>query len=237
MYDSLLDEVLTEYYEEEFLEYPDAPEHKISLKHRRTMKKIFKLYEKNTDCLRPEPSPKPVSTHKVRLTPRNAFILAMIIFLGVLTGCTAVYFVSQDFRGDIYSEYTKIFPLNTENCPTVIEEKYYLSELPEGYEIANTDSSPFFEYVYYENKQTNLYISLTQWVKSEFCTYNLNTENHKVEEVDINGHNGLFIDFTMEEHIHSLLLWDNGDYILELSTDLYKNETINLAKSAKVLEK
>ncbi len=237
MYDSLLDEVLTEYYEEEFLEYPDVPEHKISLKHRRAMKKIFKLYEKNTECLRPEPSPKPVSTHKVRLTPRNAFILAMIIFLGVLTGCTAVYFVSQDFRGDIYSEYTKIFPINTENCPTVIEEKYYLSELPEGFAIFKTTSSPFHETTIYKNNSTGQTISFYQDVKPGYNPVHLNTEKYSLEEVEINGYNGLSIDFSDEKLTHSLVLWDNGDYILKLWAELPKNELINLAKSTKVLEK
>ncbi len=237
MYDSLLDEVLTEYYEEEFSRYSDVPEHIFSLKHRIAMKKIFRLYEKNTEYLRPKPSLKPMSTHKVRLNPRSALLLVLIIFLGVLVGCTAAYFISQGFRGYVHSDNTEIFPIDTDNCPTVNEEKYCLSELPEGFEIIDTDSSPYYEYVYYENKLTNQMISFTQRVKLDFGTYRLNTENHKVEEVDINGHNGLLIDFTEDERIHSLVLWDNDDYILELSADLPKNELIDLAKSAKVLEK
>lgn len=237
MYDSLLDEVLTQYYEEEFSKYPGSPEHKFSLKHRRAMKKIFKLYEKNTECLRPKPSLKPTPTHKVRLTPRNALILVLIIFLGILVGCTTIYFISQSFRGDIYSEYTRIFPIDTENCPTVIEEKYYLSEPPEGYEIVKTGSSPFLEYIYYENKSTGQMISFIQEVKPDYGPINLNTENYKLEEVEINGHCGLCIDFSNDELISSCVIWDNVDYILELSADLFKNELIDLAKSTKVLEK
>lgn len=241
MYDSLLNDVLTEYYEKEFLKYPGAPEHKFSFRHRRAMKKIFKLYEKNTECLRPKPSPMPspapAAVHKVRLTPRSAFILVLIIFLGVLVGCTALYFVSQDFRGDIYSEYTRVFPINKENCPTVIEEKYYLSELPEGYEIAETDSTPFTEYTYYENKSTGQMISFVQEAKPEYGSINHNTENHKIEEVEINGHCGLCIDFSNDELFHSSVIWDNDDYILELSADLPKKEMLDLAKSAKLLEK
>lgn len=237
MYDSLLDEVLTEYYEEELLRYSDAPEHKFSLKHRIAMKKIFKIYERNTEYLRPKPSLKPMSTHKERLNPRSALLLVLIIFLGVLVGCTAAYFISQGFRGYVHSDNTEIFPIDTDNCPTVIEEKYCLSELPEGFEITDTDSSPFHEYAYYENKSTGQMISFSQEVKPDYGPVHLNTENHNVEEVDINGHNGLLIDFTEDERIHSSMLWDNGDYILELSADLPKNELIDLAKSAKVLEK
>ncbi len=237
MYDSLLDEVLTEYYEEEFSRYSDAPEHKFSLKHRIAMKKIFKLYERNTEYLLPKTSLKPMSTHKVRLNPRSALFLVLIIFLGVLVGCTAAYFISQSFRGYVHSDNTEIFPIDTDNCPTFIEEKYYLSELPEGFEITDTDSSPYYEYVSYRNPSTGQTISFHQEVKPGYGPVHLNTENHKVEEVDINGHNGLCIDFTEGERIHSSVLWDNGDYILELSADLSKNELFDLAKSAKILEK
>lgn len=236
MYNSLLDEVLTEYYEREFSKYSTAPEHKFLIKHRLAMKKIFKLYERNTKSLRPRLSQNSVSISKIRLTPKRVLILVLMIFLAALAGCTAAYFISQSFRGEIHSDYTRIFSVNSENCPTVIEEKYYLSDLPDGFEIVDTDLSPFFEYVYYKNNQTNQDISLTQWVKSEFGAYHLNTENYKVEEVEINGHNGLYIDFTNDERIHSLVLWDNDDYVLEVSAELPKNETINLAKSAKVLE-
>lgn len=34
-----------------------------------------------------------------------------------------------------------------------------------------------------------------------------------------------------------IVAWDNGDYILGIWADLSKSEIINLAKSAKVLEK
>lgn len=237
MYDCLLDEVLTEYYEDEFSKCSDAAEYKFSLKHRLAMKKIFKIYERNTEYLRPKPSLKPMSTRKVRLTPRSALILVLIIFLGVLVGCTAAYFVSQGFSGYVHSDNTEIFPIDTGNCPTVIEEKYYLSELPEGFEIADADSTPYYEYVYYENKSTGQMISFHQEVKPDYDPVHLNTENHKAEEVNINGHNGLCIDFTKGERIHSSVIWDNGDYILDLSADLPKNKLLDLAKSAKVLEK
>lgn len=237
MYDSLLDEVLTEYYEQEFSKYSDAPEHRFSLKHRFALKKIFKLYEENTKCLRPRSSQKFVSTSKIRFTPKGVLILVLMIFLAALVGCAAAYFISQSFQGEVKKDYTNIFLINTESSPTVIEEKYYLSKLPDGFELVDTDSTPFQEYVCYENKHTNQYISLTQWVKLEFGTYHLNTEGHKPEEIDINGHNGLYIDFTNDKRTHSLVLWDNDDYILEISAELPKNETTDLAKSTKILEK
>ncbi len=236
MNESILKSLLQESVEREWSMYENAPEHKFSLKHRLAMKKIFKLYEKNTECLRPKMKLN-ASKPKTKLTLKSALFIVLMIFLAALVGCTAAYFISQSFRGDVHNDFTRIFPINTENCPATIEEKYYLSELPDEFEIFDTASNPFREYIRYKNMNTEQSISLTQWTKSEFGTYNLNTEKYKIEEIDIDGHYGLYVDFCHDERTHSLVLWDNGDYILELSADLPKNETINLAKSTKVLEK
>ena len=46
----------------------------------------------------------------------------------------------------------------------------------------------------------------------------------------------MFIDFISDDYFGSELLWDNGDYILELSGDIDKNFALFLAENAKVLE-
>lgn len=51
--------------------------------------------------------------------------------------------------------------------------------------------------------------------------------------MNINGNAGLCIDFGDNEFQHVVVVWDNGDYILELSGDLSKNQLIELAKTAK----
>lgn len=63
-----------------------------------------------------------------------------------------------------------------------------------------------------------------------------NTEHHSFENIEINGKSGLCIDFSGNKAISALLVWDNGDYILEIIGDFDKYDIINLAKSAKVLE-
>ena len=64
-----------------------------------------------------------------------------------------------------------------------------------------------------------------------------NTEYHSFEDIEINGHAGLRLDFSDDEHHHSLLVWDNGDYVLEIVGDLSKSGILKLAKSAKILKK
>ena len=233
MSESILKSILEESARLEWDKYDNVPEHKFLHKHRVAMKRIFKLYEKNTRAIRSEAVPNP---KKCRLTRKTILTAILIVFLAALAGCTAAYFISQNFRGDVHMEYTRIFPIDMENCPTKIEEKYYLPEIPEGFVLIETDSTPLQEYISYENKLTRHTIAFKQMVKTYLDTTHLNTENHQIEEVDINGHIGLCIDFSDSERTHSLLLWDNGDYIIEISADLPTNELINLAKTTKVYE-
>lgn len=46
----------------------------------------------------------------------------------------------------------------------------------------------------------------------------------------------MFLDISNDKQIFTGVIWDNGDYILELSGNLAKNDLLNLAYSAKVLE-
>lgn len=232
MFENLLDEVLTEYYSKELSVYSTVPEHKFSFKHRIAMKKIFKLYERNTKQLRLKPVQ---SARKVRLTPKRLLILVIIIILATLAGCTAAHFISQSFRGTVYSDNTELFPINLDNCPTVIKEKYNLSELPEGFEISYTTSTPFYDFVSYRNEQKDHTIAFRQYVKSEFVSARYNTEKGELVEVEINGHSGVFLDISNDKQIFTSVIWDNGDYILELVGSLDKNDLLHLAKSAKVL--
>ena len=239
MLENLLDEALTEYYTKEFSIYSTVPEHKFSLKHRIAMKKIFKRYKRNTLQLRSTAVPSAVydvSERKFRLTPKRLLVLLIIILLAALAGCSIVYFTSQGFRREIHSDNTELFAVNLENCPTAIGEKYFLPEIPEGFEVLQTTSSPFNEYISYINKQTGQTIAFIQYVKSEFDSIHFNTEKGELVEVEINGQYGLLIDLSDEENTFFNVIWDNVDYILEISGNLPKNKLLNLAQSAEILE-
>lgn len=238
MLENLLDEVLTEYYTKEFSNYSTVPEHKFSLKHRIAMKKIFKRYEFNTMQLRSKAvNIFGFSERKFRLTLKRLLVLVIIVLLAALAGCSIVYFTSQGFRREVHSDNTELFAINLENCPTVIEEKYFLPEIPEGFEVLQTTSSPFNEYISYINKQTGKTIAFIQYVKSEFDSIHFTTEKGELVEVEINGQYGLLIDLSDEENIFFDVIWDNGDYILEISGNSLKNELLDLAQSAKILER
>lgn len=229
MSECVFDTILEEWAESEWAAYADAPEFKTSKKHDRAMKRIFKLYDKNTRHLCPQSEIRTITIRR-RLT-----VALLVIVLAVITGFTAAYFISRGFSGRVYKDHTALFPINVENCPTVIEEEYYLPELPEGFEKTSTRSNPFSITVMYENNLTGQIITFEQRVKPEFDPIHFNTENGELVEVEINGHPGVFVDFSNDERNSAHLIWDNGEYILYLLGNLTKSELLDLAKSAKVL--
>lgn len=229
MAECAFDLILREWFESEWEVLADASEFKTSKKHDRAMQRIFKRYERHTQKLRSHSDFRTINVQK-------RFVIAiLVIILAALAGCTAAYFISQSFRGVVRSDNTELRPISYENCPTVIEDKYYLSELPEEFEILDSHSTPFFESVSYENTQTGQTITFSQWAKPEFDPAHYNTEKGELIEVEINGHSGVFLDLSDDYESSSQVLWDNGDYILELAGNFNKNNLLNLAKSAKVL--
>lgn len=145
-----------------------------------------------------------------------------------------IYF-SKNFHGTVYYDNTQLFAVNTENCPTTIEYEYYLSNLPDGFEMVEHDSLSFYVYTLYENTSSKQVITFSQYTKDKF-TPHYNTEHDNFEEIEINGNNGVCLNFSDDEHFRSVVIWDNGDYILEIIGNLPKSHLIDLAESTKVLE-
>lgn len=228
MGECVFDIILQEWAESEWEEYADAPGFKTSKKHDRAMKRIFKRYERNTQKLRPQVE------IRARAVRKRIIVALVVIILAIFTGFTAAYFISRSFRGEVHSDNTELFPINMENCPTVIEDKYYLSELSGGFEIISTSSNPISITTIYKNNATGQTISFQQSVKEDFSMH-FNTEKGEFVEVEINGHSGVTLEITIDNQVLNGIIWDSGDYILQISSNLDKNELLYLAKSAKVL--
>lgn len=235
MNENILEEIVAESYRREYKQYDNAPEHNFSIKHKLNMKRIFARYARNVNKIK-QIQPKrhlEETTHSHNLSLRQKLFVAVliIVLMSLLVGWIAVY-ISKDFHGTVYHDYTHLTVVNTDDCPQTIEHKYFLPEIPEGFELVETVSSSIAEYNKYTNSLTNETFAITQHVKKSYSS-NYNTEHKNINEVEINGHIGQYIDFSDNEFNSSLLVWDNGDYIIELGGDLPKDALVNLAKSAK----
>lgn len=237
MNEGIFKEILAEAVACEFAEFDNAPEHRFTLKHRFAMKRIFAQFEKNAHKFRENKTGEICSTNeeKPHISIRQRLLIAtvIIILMTFLIGWVVIY-VAGNFSGTVYQDNTHLTITNIEDSPQTIEYKYTLASVPDGFEIIETDSSPIDVYTVYMNQATKQTIVLRQWVKSEFEPH-YNTEQHAFEEVCINGTVGLCIDLSDGKHSHSLVVWDNGDYVFDLMADLDKKLTLNLAKVNKYL--
>lgn len=234
MSESVLKSILEESARLEWVKYENAQEHVFSKKHERKMKHVFKLFERNDCKLKPYIGSRP--HYHFRFTKRNIIVLLAVIFLAALAGCGVTYFTSKNFYGKVNADNTELFVINTENCPSTIEDKYYLPCLPDGYEVLGTDSTPFYEWISYENPATEQTLTFCQFAKTSFDSTHYDTENQKFQEININGHSGLCLDYSSQGYNYAVIVWDNGDYIFELFGEYSKNELCDLAKTAKVIQ-
>lgn len=228
MSESILKSVLEESARLEWEKYENVSEHRFSLKHKIAVKRIFSAANFAYNS-----SENGRTAQKLSLK-RSLIIAAVLAFLAVFAGAVVV-FRSENFGGIVHREYTKMFAVNTEGSPKTIEYKYDLAYVPEGFELYEKDSSSFDVYTVYMNKSTEQTIVLSQWVKDNFKPH-YNTEHRPLEEVIVNGAAGLYIDFSRDTRNHSIIVWDNGDYIIEVDADLDKESTMNLCKINRVCE-
>lgn len=235
MNENILIEVLAEICEEETTEFSKPLPFKPSLRHRYAMKRIFSSFEERPSKTSDKVTRATASQNRpFRLSTRLVILIAVIVCAALLTGFVLVY-ISKSFHGTVYSDNTQIFAINTDSCPETIEYEYYLPDLPEGFEMVERNQLSFSVQTLYENKVSGQTITLFQSTKNHYKNH-YNTEKHELGDIEINGHEGIFIDFSSSEYSRAIIIWDNDDYIFELEGDLHKNELLDLAKSAKVLE-
>ncbi len=217
MNDYTLADVFETVYRQEFSEFDNPPKHFFSHRHRKAMKEI--LYPQTTSMF--------AADRNIPLKKR--VIIALLVILLSALGITAAAAISRGFTRKEHRDNTELFAANAENAPKTIENVYYLPEIPEGYELHETVSDNRSVFTSYMNLNTNRCMVLFQSVK-EGHRSSADNEHHLLEEVEINGHYGLYLGNCDSGSI----FWDNGDYILELSGDFNKDELLNLAKSAKL---
>ena len=216
-----LNQILENICIEEAAAISDVPVPKLSYRHRRHMKKIFSQYQKSVQIGR-----RPCVAIGKRLV-----IVMTIIILAMYTAAAGAMAING-FNQKRYHDYTTLLTVNADNCPKTIENVYYLPEISKGYELDNEIIDDYFVYRAYLNKDTGGHITFVQDVKNGYKS-NFNTEYNEFETLTINGHYALYLETGNSEEISGLLVWDNGDYVLEISGNLSKDELIELAKTAK----
>lgn len=154
-----------------------------------------------------------------------ALIAATIMALNV--GAIRDFF--HKFFMEVFDTHTTVQSNEITNTPEYIYDEFTI-ELSDDFALSNTFESNIMNR--YEYINGSKYIFFSQTVKSVYDV-DVNTENHFLEYVSVNGKDGYLIDLGNEEFYIS---WDNGDYMFEITGNVGKNELISIAEAVHKVE-
>ena len=221
MSEEIIKEVLIEAYDIEFAELDRFKRHIFSRAHKRKMKALFNSLYNNKEEVR-TPHPKLKSRHRLSL-------VLVLIITSILLGITVVAIATNGFKFTTKPTHTQVLAAGWEDAPEIIED-YYIIDIPDDF-ILEGDSGSELVYTIEYTKEDD-FIKFRQFAKKSYnATYN--TEGYEYEELIFDDHNAFYIQWKN----YNALVWDNGDYIMEIQSTMYKDDLVKLAKSAKILEK
>lgn len=160
------------------------------------------------------------------------------IIIGVIIASAATIISVDALREGFIDFFTRIFSNNsivraenTAGAPEKIEDIYEITYDLSGYTV---------DYEFYDKifgidktyKKGDIIIHYSQSVKSLFDT-SYNTEGAELSAVDINGFEAVYY---CDRYNYHHLIWDNGDYIISLGSNIGKNELIEIAESVQKAE-
>lgn len=218
-------QALEETYDDEFEDYMSSLEerygceHIFGNKHNKEMAKLIKRQRK--------PYFKLISS-----TGRRAacIIVAFIVMSASALSVKAIREAFFDFITSIFSDHNVVTTESgtDKSYPTNIEEEYYISELPDGFEEMDkgkTDNS--IDISYFRNDE---YVFFTQYTKTAYEQTYDNERSEFNEYMDSDGKQYMVI--TNKSGI--TYIWDNGRYIFEVTSNLDKEYVLKLCKSTKL---
>ena len=133
----------------------------------------------------------------------------------------SIFFNHSEIKG---SDYSVIYP---EKIESIYEIKYDLSD----YHIIALNHNEKHRTIDYQNK--NFVICFSQNTVSDY-DMNYNTENSEIEHIDLLGHDAVVY---MDNNQYYCIIWNNGEYIIDLASNVGKDTLIEIAKSVQKAEK
>ena len=215
-----IQEVFNERFDDEMKELESEEPHIFSEKHNKKMAKLIKDQKK------------PYFTLICTAGRRAACIVAAILILSASAlSVKAIREAVFDFIMRIFSDHTVVTTESGTDAgyPETIEEEYYISELPEGFEQTQYGLSSTALSIYYSDYYGN-YILYEQKVKTLYKSY----YDDRLNESKVIYSNQEYL--IIESDKNTTYIWDNGHYIFEISSNIDKKSILKLCDSTKIKE-
>lgn len=168
----------------------------------------------------------------VNTSVKRAACIAAAVLIVSSTAIMSVDALRNAFIDFIVSVYEKFSIIFTEDkkAPEIIEEIYNITYDLNDYTIDYHEYNEIFRNTVYV--KDDYVIDFSQYIKSAYDLL-INTENAETIAIDLNGNEAVYF---YDNHNYSHIIWDNGDYIIDISSNLDKNKLINIAKSVEKVE-
>lgn len=197
-----------------------ADEHEFSPEFEKKMKKLIKRRSK--------------PYYRIINTAGKKTACAAVVFLIVssvtIMNVDALRNTFSDFFVDIHEKFSAVQPVEDDTAPETLEEIYAITYNLNGFEIVYNKENEYSYYITYAKDDTVIYFS--QHTK-EMYNPNINTENAEILTIDINGHEAIYF---IDNNNYYNLIWDNGDYIISLGSNIGENALIDMAESVQKVE-
>lgn len=212
-----LTEALMPEYE---INVPVSEEHTFSPKFEKRMKKLIKRRNK--------PYYKMINT----FGKRTACAAAVMLILSSVTimNVDALRNAFSDFFIRTYEKFSNVQPVEDSTAPENLKNIYEITYNLDDFKVIYENKDIFSYNITY--LKDDIVIDFNQYIKN--YNFNVNTEDaEEITNIDINRHDAICF---FDNHNYYNLIWDNGDYIISLSSNIGKDALIDIAKSVQKVE-
>lgn len=198
---------------------PQMEEHIFSRKFERKMKKLINRRRK--------PYYKLINrTWKRAVCAVTAVAVSMTIVMQV----EAVRSLFKDFFAYIYEKFSVLQSVDSTNAPETIEEIYVITYDLSDYVVDYEKNTDYIYNIIYRND--NIVINFCQATKNKYNSL-WNTEDTSMEKIIIGDFEAVYFN---DNHNFETIVWDNGEYIFSIGSNIGKNVLIDIVKSVQKVE-
>lgn len=195
-------------------------DHEFSAKFNKDMQKLIKRRKKSYYKL--------INTFGKRV----ACVLAIFLIASSVTimSVDALRNKVANFFVEVYEKFTNVQSEETNDAPTSIENVYEITYDLSEFSIDFENNNDYSRNISYVNGDIS--IDFQQYTK-EMYDENVNTEGADISTIDINTHEAIYF---CDNRQYDCLIWDNGDYIMVLYSNIGKDALIDIAESVQKVE-
>lgn len=196
----------------------DIVEHQFSAKFEKKMKKLIQRREK--------PYFELISTAGRRAA---CVIVALAAISASVFSVKAVREAVYDFIVKHFADHDEVTVICDDDCPQTIQDEYCISKIPDAFTETEYSKDSISIYAVY-SADNDKYIVFGQYAKP---SYNMFIDNeHTTLDIYTDSDDQTYSIYeTYEDHI---IIWDNGEYVFEISGNLNKDEMLELCRSIKI---